>query len=140
TSAVVVPVPSSKPQAPTRPATTLDTVTVTAAEVVVLPAASRATAVSVWLPVGTVVVFPGTEEGEAGSSAPRLAPSSLNWTPTTPTLSEALADTVIVPDTVAPAVGLVRLTVGAVVSAVTTALAWDEGALTLPDASAASTR
>jgi len=27
------------------------------------------------------------------SSIPRLAPSSLNWTPTTPTLSEAVAET-----------------------------------------------
>ena len=37
-----------------------DTVTVTAADVVVLPAASRATAVSVWLPFVAVVVFHDT--------------------------------------------------------------------------------
>ena len=40
----------------------------------------------------------------------------MNCTPATPTLSEALAVTVTVPDTVAPAAGAVRLTVGAVVS------------------------
>src|SRR2546426_12374249 len=46
------------------------------------------------------------------SSAPRLTPSSLNWTPTTPTLSVAFADTVIVPETVAPADGAVMETIG----------------------------
>ena len=50
------------------------------------------------------------------SSAPRLFPSSLNWTPTTPTLSEALADTVTPPETVAPAAGALMETVGGVVS------------------------
>ena len=44
------------------------------------------------------------------TSAPRLAPSSLNCTPTTPTLSVALTATVIVPATVAPAAGEVRAT------------------------------
>jgi hypothetical protein len=39
-----------------------------------------------------------------------------NWTPATPTLSEASAVTVIVPETVAPDAGDVMLTVGAVVS------------------------
>ena len=38
-----------------------DTVTVTPAEVVTLPAASRATAVSVWEPLLAVVVFQDTE-------------------------------------------------------------------------------
>ena len=45
-----------------------------------------------------------------------LAPLYLNWTPATPTLSEALAATVIVPETVAPEPGEVMLTVGKVVS------------------------
>ena len=49
-------------------------------------------------------------------SEPRLTPSSLNWTPTTPTSSVALAETVIVPPTVAPAAGAVTETVGGVVS------------------------
>src|SRR5437762_982775 len=93
-------------------------VTVTAREVVRFPAASRAMAVSVCEPFDAVVVFHEFEYGEAVSSAPRLAPSSCNWTPATPTLSDALADTVVVPETVEPPVGLVIETVGGVVSAV----------------------
>src|SRR5205809_612171 len=80
----------------------LNTVTVTAAEVVRLPAASRATAVSVCEPLLAVVVFQETEYGAAASSTPRLAASSRNCTPTTPTLSAALAVTLVVPPTVAP--------------------------------------
>ena len=96
-----------------------DTVTVTAADVVRLPAASRAMAVSVCGPLTAVVVFQDTEYGAAVvSSAPRLTPSSLNWTPTTPTLSDAVAEMVTVePETVAPAVGALMATVGGAVSA-----------------------
>src|SRR5438094_10201561 len=90
-------------------------VTVTAQDVVRFPAASRAMAVSVCEAFDAVVVFHETEYGEAVSSAPRFAPSSWNWRPATPTLSEAFADTVIVPDTVDPPVGLVMETVGGVV-------------------------
>src|SRR5438876_917467 len=43
-------------------------------------------------------------------------PSSLNCAPRTPTLSAALAETVTVPATVAPAVGAVMVTVGGVTS------------------------
>ncbi len=50
------------------------------------------------------------------SSAPRSAPSSLNWTPATPSLSEALAVTAMVPETVEPDEGDVMLTVGGEVS------------------------
>ena len=50
------------------------------------------------------------------SSGSRLFPSNLNCTPTTPTLSEASAETLIVPDTVAPFAGAVIETVGGVVS------------------------
>jgi hypothetical protein len=52
------------------------------------------------------------------SSPPRLVvPSSLNSTTATPTLSEAVAETVTaVPETVAPLAGAVRETVGGVVS------------------------
>src|SRR5688572_14420599 len=81
------------------------TVTLTPAEVVVLPAASRATADNVWAPLAAVVVFQEREYGAAVSSVPRLAPFSLNWTPAIPTLSLALADTVTVFETVAPAAG-----------------------------------
>ena len=98
-------------------AVVLLTVTVTGEEVVRFPAASRAIAVSVCDAFDAVVVFHDTEYGEAVASAPRFTPSSWNWTPATPTLSEALADTVIVFETVAPFVGLVIETVGGVVSA-----------------------
>src|SRR5438128_618925 len=97
--------------------TGLFTVTLTAAEVVVLPAASRATAVTLCEPLLAVVVFQETEYGATVSSAPRFTPSSLNCTPTTPTLSVALAATVIVLATVVPAVGAVMETAGGVVSA-----------------------
>ena len=50
------------------------------------------------------------------SSAPRLAPSSLNCTPTTPTLSLAFAETVTAAETVEPAAGAVMETEGGVVS------------------------
>jgi hypothetical protein len=92
-------------------------VTLTEEEVLVLLAASRATAVKVWtLPLAAVVVSHVTEYGGVVSSVPRGAPSSWNRTPATPTLSEALADTVVVRDTVAPEAGAVIATVGAVVS------------------------
>src|SRR3989475_7025235 len=94
----------------------LTTVTLTAAAVAVLPAASRATAVRVCAPLLAVVVVQERVYGAVVSSAPRLAPSSLNCTPATPTLSVALAETVTVPATVAPAAGAVIDTVGGMVS------------------------
>src|SRR6266702_3025054 len=95
--------------------TTLFTVTVTGADTVELPAASRATAVRVWLPLALSVVSQAMLKGAEVSSAPRLVPSSLNWTPATPTLSEALADTGTVPARTCPATGAVRDTEGGVV-------------------------
>ena len=50
------------------------------------------------------------------SSLLTAEPSTKNWTPATPTLSEAEALTVVVPETVAPEAGDVMLTVGGVVS------------------------
>src|SRR5207245_829497 len=94
----------------------LSTVTLTAAEAAVLPAASRATAVRPWAAFVAVVVGQEIVYGAAVTSAPKLTPSSLNCTPTTPTLSVALAETVIVPETVALAAGAVMETVGGVVS------------------------
>src|SRR3989442_11784762 len=94
----------------------LFTVTVTADEVVVLPAASRATAVSVCVPFATVFVSHEMEYGAVVSSAARFAPSSLNWTPATPTLSLAVALTVIVLLTVVPLDGALIVTLGGVVS------------------------
>src|SRR4029077_19460636 len=94
----------------------LNTVTVTAAAVVVLPAASRATAVNVCEPLLTLVVFHATAYGAVVCSRPKFALSRRNWTPATPTLSEALAVRLIVPLTVAPFAGAAMLTVGGVVS------------------------
>jgi hypothetical protein len=56
------------------------------------------------------------EYGATVSSAPRLAPSSLNCTPATPVLSKAVAETLMLPETVELAMGAVRETVGGVVS------------------------
>src|SRR3979490_3367096 len=94
----------------------LPTVTLTAAEVARLPAASRATAVRTCEALVAVALSQDTAYGAAVTSAPRLAPSSLNCTPATPTLSEALAVTLSLPDTVAPAAGDVIETEGAMVS------------------------
>src|SRR5688572_13206148 len=96
----------------------LATVTVTGAEVVRLPAASRATAVRVCEPLVVVLVFHGAEYGAVVTSVPAL-PSRKNCTPTTATLSAGLVVTVIVPETVAPLLGEVTATVGDVVSMVT---------------------
>src|SRR5439155_5437896 len=76
-------------------------------------------AVRAWTPIAVVVLFHETEYGAAVTSAPRLAPSSLNCTPATPTLSVALAETVIVPATEAPAMAAVSETVGGALSTVT---------------------
>ena len=62
-----------------------------------------------------VVEFQVIEYGEAVSSVPKLFPSSWNCTPTTPTLSDALAETATdEPDTVALFAGAVIETVGAI--------------------------
>ncbi len=83
----------------------LSTVTVTFVEVPVFPAASRATALSVWEPFVSVVVFTSTEYGLVVSADPTLLPSTRNCTFCTPTLSEAVAVTVTVPPMLAPAAG-----------------------------------
>src|SRR5439155_26647754 len=95
----------------------LSTVTPTAAAVAVFPAASRATAVRLCVPLAGKVVFQETEYGATVSSAPRLTPSSLNWTPATPTIAEAEVETApAVPETVPTLAGAVSETVGGVVS------------------------
>src|SRR6266853_134859 len=94
----------------------LATVTVTGAEVVTLPAASRATAVRVCEPFATAVVYAATAYGAVVFSAPKSMPSYLNCTPMTPTLSEALAMMGTVPQRVAPDGGETMATVGGVVS------------------------
>jgi hypothetical protein len=87
--------------------------------VAVFSAASLAIAETVCGPLVAVVVSHDTEyEGPAPvTTLPRFPPPTWNCTPVTPTLSVALAETVIVPVTVAPFAGAVMETVGGVVSA-----------------------
>src|SRR6185436_2013683 len=72
----------------------LVTVTVTPVAVAVLPAASRALAESVCVPLEVAVEFQAMEYGAVVTSAPVATPSSRNCTPATPTLSAAVADMV----------------------------------------------
>jgi hypothetical protein len=94
----------------------LSTVTVTAADVDTFPAASRATAVNACVPLDDPTLFQLTPYGELVSSNPKFTPSSLNCTPTTPTLSVAVALTATALDTVTPFDGPVNDTTGACVS------------------------
>ena len=95
--------------------TVLLTVTDTDCDVVVLPAASLAVAVSVCDAFVAVVVFHVTEYGDVVSSVLRFTPFSLNCTPETPTLSEAEAETETEEPETVP-LGAVIDTVGGVVS------------------------
>ena len=88
------------------------TVTATREEVVVRPAVLRAIAVSECDPSTTVVVSHEIEYGDVVTSAPRLTPSSWNWTPATPPASDAAALTATLPTTFVPATGDVSETVG----------------------------
>ena len=97
-------------------AVVLETLTDMAKEVFRLPAASLAVAVREWEPFATPVVSHWPEYGAVVSSEPRLTLSSLNWTPMTPTLSEAEAAIWAVFDMVAPLPGAVMETAGRVVS------------------------
>src|SRR3954464_14455571 len=92
---------------------TFATVTDTDAAVVVLPALSRAIAVSTCVPFTDVAEFQKIEYGGEGTSRPRSAPSSRNCTPATPTLSWAAALIETTPVTVAAAAGAVIDTTGA---------------------------
>src|SRR5436853_93929 len=93
----------------------VSTVTLTAAEVVVWPAVPRAIAVKALLHVLAVAGFHAIEYGAAVSSAARLAPSRRNCTPATPTLSDALAVTVVTAETMAPVAGAVTVIAGGAV-------------------------
>ena len=81
----------------------LATVTVTGLDVALLPAASRATAVSVWVPLVAVVVVHDDRVRRRRVLRAEVGAVQLNCTPTTPTLSVAVAVTVTVPDTVGAA-------------------------------------
>ena len=80
------------------------------------------------------------EYGDEVSSAPRLTPSSLNWTPATVPLSPAVAVTDTDAETVAPDAGAVIATVGGVESEAAAALASFPAGPTLPATSSAVTR
>src|SRR5262249_19915951 len=82
--------------------TAFDTVTATPVEVVTLPAASRARAVSTWAPSATESEAHVIANGTEVASRPICVPSTRNDTPATPTLSEADAVTLTRPETVAP--------------------------------------
>ena len=57
------------------------------------------------------------------SSSPRVAPSSLNWTPATPLSSDAVAETATDCETVAPPAGDEIATVGGLFTVTVTAAA-----------------
>ena len=97
------------------------TFTGTGAESVELPAASRARAVKVCAPFATVRVSHAKAYGAAASSTPVFTPSTRNCTPTTPTLSIALAVTFTMSLTCALAAGEVIAALGATVSPATPA-------------------
>ena len=97
--------------------TALFTVTVMLVAVPTFPAASFAATESVCFPLATFFVSQTTLYGATVSAESRFVPSSLNCTETTPTLSEAFAETTTEePETVAPFAGEVREMAGAVVS------------------------
>src|SRR5664280_194977 len=90
------------------------TVIVTGLLVVVRLLLLVATAVTVCVPLATVLESQLMLYGLVVSAAPTLTPSTLNWTDETATASDALAVSVVVPVTLALATGAVTLTVGAV--------------------------
>ena len=95
----------------------LSTLTITDVATPLLPAASIASAVSVCWPGAAIRVSHDIWNGGDVMGAPRVAPSSLNWTLVTATLSDAVAASGTIPVTVALAAGSVILTCGALVSA-----------------------
>src|SRR5205085_8577201 len=84
----------------------------------VLPEVSPATALSVWVALLAVVVSQERVYVGPGPTTifPRLDPSKVNWTSFMATLSVAVADSVIVPLTVAPFTGAVMDTCGGIAS------------------------
>lgn len=94
------------------------TVTVIVNESPAFPAASHALTNIECEPSLSVVVFRLKLYGATRSCA-FTNPSTIRYVSVTPTLSVAVAVTVIVPTTVAPLAGLVSVTVGGVTSGVT---------------------
>ena len=85
----------------------------------VFPAPSVAVAVTVRAPSATVALFQEADQPSAPFvSVPIGVPLTENVTRVTPLASVAVAWSVVVPETVAPSVGAVSVTVGAVLSTV----------------------
>lgn len=99
----------------------LRTVMVRAPVAVLLPAASVARIAILWLPSPTLVLF-HAKLALLLLLVALTAPSTSNSTLVTPTLSVATPFTATTLLTAAPAAGLVKVTVGAVVSVAATAL------------------
>ena len=86
--------------------------TVTATEAVAMaPALLRASALTVWAPLATVVLSQVALKGDTVSSAPRFTPLILNCTPAA--LVALAVTATALPLTVAPAAGAAMDTVGA---------------------------
>src|SRR5262245_44407403 len=117
---------------------TLFTVTLRLADVVVLPAASRATAVITCAPLLAVSVSQLREYETVVSSVPTLTPSTRNCPPATPTLSLDVAASVTVPLTAAPSAGDVSDTTGGTVSTLSTVTVRLTDVVVLPAASRAT--
>src|SRR5687768_15740619 len=94
----------------------LATVTVTGADVLVLPAVSRAVAVRVCDPSAKPDVVQLTLNGETVSGDPSCVPSTKKVTAATPVSSETLVVMGTVPDTDDPPLGDVIVTAGALAS------------------------
>src|SRR2546421_12084274 len=90
----------------------LVTVTLTAAEVARLPAASEARALRAWTPLAAAVEF-HVKVKTAGANVPTTAPSTRESIRVTPTLSGAVAVRVTLPGSEGPARGAGRATEGA---------------------------
>src|SRR5664280_2403295 len=92
----------------------------TKGERLVFPAVSVATARRLWTPLPKPAVFRKELNGGGADGDPTVAPSSLNETVATATLSVALAAILTTPLRVLPLVGCVIVTVGGWVSAAST--------------------
>src|SRR5205814_73680 len=94
------------------------TVRVMPLEVAAFPAKSVTLADKTWEPLATVWVFHVREYGLVKIGDPSGIPSRRNWTFPTITLSTAVAEIVVVPETAPSVLGLGKDAVGTVLSSV----------------------
>ena len=90
------------------------TTTLIGSDDAIAPAVLRATAVITYPPSETDAVSHSSVYGAERSSLPRAAPSSMNWTPAMPAMSDALAVRRFVPASVCCESGSTSDTLGAV--------------------------